>query len=157
MFDFGFFELLVIGIVALIVVGPKDLPVMFRTIGQYTGKARAMAREFTSAMNQAADESGMRDIQKDLRNIANPKAAGLNAIKEAADEVTKWDPLAEAEATAERAAKRDAASSTEGASEAPAAEGPETAALRAQRAQDVATAKADVAARTQPVPPESNT
>lgn len=152
MFDFGFFELLVIGIVALIVVGPKDLPVMFRTIGQYTGKARAMAREFTSAMNQAADESGMRDIQKDLRNIANPKAAGLNAIKEAADEVTKWDPLAEAEATAERAAKRDAASSTEAPTE-----GPATAALRAQRDQEVATAKADVAARTQPVPPESNT
>lgn len=152
MFDFGFFELLVIGIVALIVVGPKDLPVMFRTIGQYTGKARAMAREFTSAMNQAADESGMRDIQKDLRNIANPKAAGLNAIKEAADEVTKWDPLAEAEATAERVAKRDAASSTEGVTE-----GPATAALRAQRDQEVATAKADVAARTQPVPPESNT
>ena len=51
MFDLGWSELMMIGVVALIVVGPKDLPVMFRTIGRYTGKAKAMAREFSRAMD----------------------------------------------------------------------------------------------------------
>ncbi|MDE0112845.1 MAG: Sec-independent protein translocase protein TatB, partial [Albidovulum sp.] len=52
MFDIGWSELLIIGIVALIVVGPKDLPGMFRALGRFTGKMRGMAREFQRAMNQ---------------------------------------------------------------------------------------------------------
>ena len=50
MFDLGLTELLLIGIVALIVVGPKELPMLFRKVGQFVGKARGMAREFTRAM-----------------------------------------------------------------------------------------------------------
>ena len=50
MFDLGLTELLLIGIVALIVVGPKDLPMLFRKVGQFVGKARGMAREFTRAL-----------------------------------------------------------------------------------------------------------
>ena len=49
MFDIGWTELMVVGIVALIVVGPKDLPGMFRTLGRFTGKAKGMARDFQSA------------------------------------------------------------------------------------------------------------
>ncbi|WP_172331835.1 Sec-independent protein translocase protein TatB [Mangrovicoccus sp. HB161399] len=93
MFDIGWTELLVIGVVALIVVGPKDLPVMFRTLGQFTGKARAMAREFTSAMNAAADEAGVKDVEKSLRDISNPRAAGMRKVQEAADAFEKWDPM----------------------------------------------------------------
>ena len=93
MFDIGWSELLVIGVVALIVVGPKDLPVMFRTLGRFTGKARAMAREFTSAMNAAADEAGMTDLDRNLRDLANPRAAGMRRVQEAADAFEKWDPM----------------------------------------------------------------
>ena len=52
MFGLGASEMVVIGIVALIVIGPKDLPGLFRTMGQFTGKARMMAREFSRAMDR---------------------------------------------------------------------------------------------------------
>ena len=53
---------MVVGVVALIVVGPKDLPVLFRKVGQFVGKAKGMAREFSNAMNDAADDTGMREM-----------------------------------------------------------------------------------------------
>ena len=56
MFDIGWGELFLIGVVALIVVGPKELPGLFRTVGNFTGKARGMAREFQRSLEQAANE-----------------------------------------------------------------------------------------------------
>ncbi|MCP5038848.1 MAG: twin-arginine translocase subunit TatB [Rhodobacteraceae bacterium] len=111
MFDIGMTELLVIGIVALIVVGPKDLPGMFRTLGRFTAKARSLGREFTRAMNDAADETGIKDVADDLKKAANPAKTGLNALKDAADQFEKWDPNEAAAAkhgkeTAKLAAKR---------------------------------------------------
>lgn len=91
--DLGMSELLVIGIVALIVIGPKDLPEMFRQLGRFTAKMRAMAREFSRAMEQAANESGVSDIAKDLKAATNPKAMGMNAVKDAVDKFEKWDPI----------------------------------------------------------------
>jgi sec-independent protein translocase protein TatB len=92
MFDIGWSELLLIGIVALIVVGPKDLPGMFRTLGKFTAKARRMARDFQRAMEEAADESGVREAAKDLQGLTNPKKMGLDKLKDAADKFDKWDP-----------------------------------------------------------------
>lgn len=84
MFDIGWTELLLIGIVSLIVIGPKDLPGMFRTLGRFTAKIRAMGREFQRAMEAAADESGVKDVAGDLRRAANPGKMGLDALKDAA-------------------------------------------------------------------------
>ena len=92
MFDIGWSELLVVGVVALIVVGPKDLPRMFRTLGEVTGKARKMAREFQNAMNDAARDSGVNDIAGDLRKVTDPKQFGIDKIREATSEFSAWKP-----------------------------------------------------------------
>ncbi|MEC7764181.1 MAG: Sec-independent protein translocase protein TatB [Pseudomonadota bacterium] len=93
MLDIGMTELLLIGIVALIVVGPKDLPGMFRTLGRFTAKARSLGREFTRAMNDAADQSGMKDAAEGLKAAANPKKFGMDKLNEAASNFEKWDPM----------------------------------------------------------------
>ena len=92
MLDIGWSELLVIGVVALIVVGPKDLPVMFKTLGRFTARARGMAREFQRAMDQAANDSGIKDVASDLKSSTSQTSAGINALKDAADKFEKWDP-----------------------------------------------------------------
>ena len=82
MFDMGWMELLIIGVVALIVVGPKDLPMMFKTVGNFVGKAKRMAREFQTTMNAAASETGLNetaDILKTIDKTRNPKAFFENA------------------------------------------------------------------------------
>ncbi|GEM_PF-1191332 len=115
--DIGFMELFVIGIVALIVVGPKDLPIMFRKAGQFMGNVRGMARQFTRAMEDAASEAGVKDISRDLRNLTNPKKMGMDAINKAFDDIdpTKFPEgsetrrLAEEKAAAQKVARETAA------------------------------------------------
>ena len=96
MLDIGWSELLVIGVVALVVVGPKELPVMFRTLGRFTAKARSMSREFTKAMEAAAKESGVGDAVKDLKSVTSARSMGLDAIENAASRFEKWDPMKKA-------------------------------------------------------------
>ena len=95
MFDLGLTELLLIGIVALIIVGPKDLPVLFRRVGEFVGRMKGMAREFTSAMNDAADETGMKDVAKTMRSATNPIKTGLDKVGETTKKFTSFDPLSE--------------------------------------------------------------
>ena len=102
MFGLGMSEMVLIGIVALIVIGPKDLPGMFRTLGQFTGKARGMAREFSRAMEAAADESGIKDVSKTIRAASDPKKFGADALKDATS-------FTKGPATQELAAQRKAA------------------------------------------------
>ena len=78
MFDIGMAEMAVVGVVALIVVGPKDLPMMFRKVGQYVGKARGMARDFQRAMDQAADESGVGEVSNSIKQATSMKNLGLD-------------------------------------------------------------------------------
>ncbi|MCB2135463.1 MAG: twin-arginine translocase subunit TatB [Rhodobacteraceae bacterium] len=92
MFDIGWSELLLIGIVALIVVGPKDLPGMFRTLGRFTAKARSMGREFQRAMDDAARQSGVSETAADLKAMTSKKNLGLDALDQAAAKFEKWQP-----------------------------------------------------------------
>lgn len=95
MLDLGWTELLVIGVVALIVVGPKDLPILFRKAGEFVGRMKGMAREFSRAMNDAADESGMRETADSLRKMADPKQMGIDGVKDAVNDLKKWEPDSE--------------------------------------------------------------
>lgn len=69
MFDIGWSELLVIAVVALIAIGPKELPGVLRTIGQWLGKARRMATEFQGQFNEAMREAEMADLKKSFDEV----------------------------------------------------------------------------------------
>ena len=75
MFDIGWTELLVIACVAVIVVGPKDLPRMLRTLGQTLGKMRKLSREFQSTFNdalrEAEQQADIADMKKQVEAAAN--------------------------------------------------------------------------------------
>ncbi len=92
MLDIGWAELMVIGVVALIVVGPKDLPKLFQSLGQWVGRARGLARDFQRAMNDAAEDSGLADIKKGFNEASDIKGQmGLDGWDDAVKAVK--DPL----------------------------------------------------------------
>jgi sec-independent protein translocase protein TatB len=66
MFNIGWGEFLIIGIVALLVIGPKELPAVLRTIGQWTTKLRRMASEFQGQFHEAMREAEMAELKKDV-------------------------------------------------------------------------------------------
>jgi sec-independent protein translocase protein TatB len=77
MFDVGWTELLVIAVVAIIVVGPKDLPRMLRAFGQTVGKMRRMANEFQSTFNDALKEAEREADILDMKKSAEEAARGV--------------------------------------------------------------------------------
>jgi sec-independent protein translocase protein TatB len=139
--DLSWSELLVVGIIALIVIGPKDLPGMFRELGRFTAKVRSMGREFSRAMEAAAKETGVKDVADDLRKATSPKTMGLDAVKSAADKFEKWDPLKGTTATSRPATPPSAAAAATAAASvaATAPAGSATAALAAEVAAKKAT------------------
>jgi sec-independent protein translocase protein TatB len=82
MFDLGWAEMAVIMLVALIVIGPKDLPKVARTIGQWTGKARALARDFQRSLDDMAREAELDEIKKSIDKVGslNIKSAVKNVV-----------------------------------------------------------------------------
>jgi len=82
MFDIGWGELLVIGIVALIVIGPKELPGVLLTLGQGMAKVRRMASEFQGQFHEAMREAEMQDIKKQVDELGS-----------ATRDFTSYDPL----------------------------------------------------------------
>ena len=130
MFDFGLgsSELLLVAIVALIVIGPKDLPRLLRTMGQYMRKIQGMAREFQNHLNEAAKEAGVDDVKKEVKGMTNfTVTADLdkqgNEIKRAIESSAPKPaaPNGAGGAKSDGAAKDKAAPKTEPAKPAPAA------------------------------------
>src|SRR5689334_16500754 len=85
MLDLSWSHIVILLIVALVVVGPKDLPRLMRIIGQWTGKARAMANEFRKSFDDMARQAELDELRKEIENLKNERPlAGmqdeLNAI-----------------------------------------------------------------------------
>ena len=69
MFDIGWSELLVIAVVAIVVVGPKDLPRLMRTFGHYAGKLRRAAADFQRQFEDAIRETEMEEVKKAIESV----------------------------------------------------------------------------------------
>ena len=82
----GFTELFVLAVAALIIVGPKDLPMLMRRIGQFVGKGRAMAREFQAAFDDIARQSELEDLRKEIEDLKRS-----NALKLASDDLSSYE------------------------------------------------------------------
>ena len=80
MFDIGWSELLVIAVVAIIVIGPKDLPRVMRTIGHYAGKLRRAAADFQRQFDEAMRETEIDEVRKAIESVReNTPSADLKA------------------------------------------------------------------------------
>ena len=89
MFSLGWGEIVVIGIVALIAIGPKELPTVLRSAGQWIGKIRRMANEFQGQFQEAIREAELTDLKKHAEDISSS--------------VTNFDPLADTKKEMEKA------------------------------------------------------
>jgi len=98
MFDLGWPELMLIMVVALIVIGPKELPNTIRTVSAVMRKVRAAAREFQSGLDDIARESGLDDVRRQIDDLEyyDPKAA-LENIAESDKELLDLDDDPDAE------------------------------------------------------------
>ena len=86
MFDIGWSELVAIGVVALIVIGPKELPTVLRTAGQWMGKIKRMASEFQGQFQEALREAEVADLKEHATDL-----------QESLKSITTYDPLADAD------------------------------------------------------------
>ncbi|HXF55790.1 MAG TPA: Sec-independent protein translocase protein TatB [Hyphomicrobiaceae bacterium] len=77
MFDISWSEILIIGIVALLVVGPKELPALLRTIGRYAGMVKRQAAEFRAQFDEAMRETELEQLKRDVENIKADAEATL--------------------------------------------------------------------------------
>ncbi len=100
MFDIGWGEMVVIGVVALVAIGPKELPGVLRMVGQWVGKARRMAGEFQSQFNEAMREAEMADLKKSFDEVteaARGVSSGnvLSSVTKDVEDALKIEPPAE--------------------------------------------------------------
>ncbi len=91
MFDFGFSELLVIGVVALVVLGPERLPVVARVAGKYFSKARRVINQVKEDIELEAEMSEFKDLEKRARSIAEEVSdsvrGGIDSVKSEVDSI----------------------------------------------------------------------
>jgi sec-independent protein translocase protein TatB len=113
MFDITSSKLLILGIVALLVIGPKDLPALLRTIGKYMGIVKRHAAEFRAQFDEAMRESELAELKKDVEKMgaeaeATVRAAELSVDKEVAAAQQDVDRLMTADAKPADAVAHDA-------------------------------------------------
>jgi|SoiMethySBSTD1v2_1073268.scaffolds.fasta_scaffold1198879_2 sec-independent protein translocase protein TatB len=89
MFDIGWGELVVIGIVALIAIGPKELPTVLRTLGQYMGKVRRMASEFQGQFQEAMREAELVELKKQAEDLKS----SVSDLGSSVSDLGNLDPL----------------------------------------------------------------
>ncbi len=107
MFDIGWTELLVIAVVAILFVGPKDLPGVLRTLAQALGKLRKIAGEFQTQFNEALKEAELDDLKRDVEGIKN--AATFKDVRDELNPFKDVDKdLREATAALDRDARKPA-------------------------------------------------
>ena len=75
----GFEEMILLVIVAIVVIGPKDLPLMMRKFGRFTGKMRAMAFEFKQGIDELGRQAELDELRKEVADLK--KATGLDEIR----------------------------------------------------------------------------
>jgi sec-independent protein translocase protein TatB len=144
MFDISWSELLLIAVVALVFIGPKELPGVLRTVGQWTGKIRRMASEFQDQFRDAIREAEVADLKKDIDEATSKLNAGLDPFA-GINESTAWKP-SEPTASPPPAADAPPAEAVEPAAPAPAHAEP------APAATGPASAATEPAATSAPAP-----
>lgn len=80
MFDIGWSEMLVIAAVAVVVIGPKDLPRVMRTVGQFTTRVRGMAREFQNSMDEMARQADIDDMRRQMAQVQSDVSTSVNSV-----------------------------------------------------------------------------
>lgn len=87
--QFGLSEFLLLGIVALIVVGPKDLPLMMRKLGQWMAQAKRMANEFKGAFDDIARQAELDELRQEIESLKkeNQLDQAMSDLKEAEKEI----------------------------------------------------------------------
>src|SRR5437762_266808 len=102
MFDIGWSEFVVIAVVALIAIGPKELPGVLRMVGQWIGKARKMAAEFQGHFHEAMREAEMADLKKSFDEVKEAASgfAGNNVMTSLHREVGEALKVEEIDSTA---------------------------------------------------------
>jgi sec-independent protein translocase protein TatB len=105
MFDISWTEFLLVGVVALIVIGPKELPGVLRTLGQYTRKMRAMAADFQSQFQEAMREAEMVDLKKQVDDMAQD-LKGFDPLKGVREDIESTGKDIKASLEAKPAAER---------------------------------------------------
>lgn len=141
MFDIGWSELVVIGVIALIVIGPKELPTVLRTLGHYMGKVKRMASEFQGQFSDAIREAELHDLQKQAQDLTS-----------SVTDISSFDPMADTREAMEQALETKLETKP-----APAAEAnPEAKTETAVAAEPAAAAALDAPAPSAPPEPAGN-
>ena len=89
MLDIGWQEIIILMVIALIVVGPKDLPRVVKTAGQWMGKARGYARDFQRTIEEAADATEIDAVKKEIDEANRELATAHREVADGAGDVNK--------------------------------------------------------------------